>query len=562
MPADRKTVNFTYKTSAAVDRNANYLMEMLKFMPGYERKGFTSTDTSEDYEQYGKTAADGTPIFGKVAGLGKAYGNAYGMSGLQFTSDNAADFENLDGSTQEQPLNTWVGSVWAKIQGSLKNENRSYYEIMMDGADNLSPEQAFASLAVMLESRTRVNSAMTEIFGSPDENDAVRLATFNRWYDESGLATDPVKSGFFQFFMNANESFLSHILPMYGQSNEFVESTLDKTRLQNFLTSMKQKIAQYIGISEVQLDNPGSASQLSGDRRAAFEIWRAWLNPENSMPTADQNTGLKETDWGKQVYEKLQGEMDKIIHQNIAGRVAYRQRYEQYKKDKEEYEEKIEEEEKIELEQEKAAQKKRAEEKALLEKIAEQNRAAAKANTGQTQQAKPAAAPPPPAASAIPAPPPKQKSAPARQMQVSNQGTPKAPASPTAKAATKVAASKPVKLTTAAAPSRKITTASAPAKVVAKKAAATKASVPAAVASKPILRVRKGASPSVTSKKAVSRTAPAANTRPTTSVSVSKKSSLTKTSVRATGSISRRIKVGRARRRRSRRMFASKSVFK
>ncbi|GBR77606.1 hypothetical protein RDn1_265 [Candidatus Termititenax dinenymphae] len=448
-----------------------------------------------------------------MVGSYKAYGAAYGINGLQFSADNAADFQNMDGAQGDAaPLNALISTtLWTKIQGSLKNETRSYYDIMMEGANDLDPESAFAVLTAMLESRTRVSSTMTEIFGSPDQTDAQRVAAFGRWYAESGLASDPVKSGFFQFFMQAEQSFVSHILPMYGQSAGFIESDLDKAKLQTFLINMQNQIAQYTGLTAAQLNNPDNASLLSGDKKAAFLIWQAWLNPEENMPTAEQNVELRSTAWGEEVFEKLQGEMDKIINQNIASRVAYRQRYEKYKKEKEEYEEKIEEEEKIESEQEQSAKKKIAEQKALLEKIAAQNRAAASANN----QAKPVQ---------------KETKSSAPVQQQTRQAVKTAPA---AKAATKVAAAKPVKQ--AAAP--KITTAAKPVKITTAKPADT------AAAKKPVLRVRKGATP--------------AKAAQVSAAKMSTKKVLTSYSART--SKGKRTRVNRAR---SKNVWGKSSVFK
>ncbi|GBR75186.1 hypothetical protein NO1_2219, partial [Candidatus Termititenax aidoneus] len=95
MQADRTTIDYSYASSASLDKKTNYLMEMLKFLPNYERKGFALEETADDYDQYGKMA-DNSPVFGLATGSGKAYGSAYGVAGLQFMTDNAADFQHLN----------------------------------------------------------------------------------------------------------------------------------------------------------------------------------------------------------------------------------------------------------------------------------------------------------------------------------------------------------------------------------------------------------------------------------------------------------------------------------
>ncbi|MDR2430875.1 MAG: hypothetical protein LBD99_01255 [Candidatus Margulisbacteria bacterium] len=421
MPVDRKTLDYT-ASSSALDRTANYLMEMLKFMPDYERKSYNATVEDADFTQYGELTADGELTFGQVLANTRAIGGAYGVDGLQFLADNAADFQHLDGEliANNAATNSLIsGALWTKALNALQNESRSYYELMMEGIDDLSPEQSFYVLTAMLESRTRVADTLSGIFGAAGQSDTQRLAVFESWYTANLEDADPIKAAFVQFFLNASQSFTAHILPLYGGSDAQYVDQADKTNALAFMTALTEKITTYI-------------SSLAGSAKTeAQAIWNAWLNPAN-MPAAEQNVDPSATVWGKQVIEKLQAEMNKIIHGNIANRVAYRARYEKYKKDKEEYEEKVEEAEKEELRQEKAAKQKQAEQKELEEKIAAQNRENNKAKTGEVKTVK-----------AVEFKPREQQ---AKQTKASTNNK------PTPKVAAKAPAPKPVKATTAAAP--------------------------------------------------------------------------------------------------------------
>jgi hypothetical protein len=441
MQADKTTIDYSYTSNANLDKKTNYLMEMLKFLPDYERKGFAMEETAADYNQYGESV-DGSPVFGLATGSFKAYGGAYGVAGLQFTADNAADFQHLDNVyVSAAPVNSLIsGTLWGKVQNNLKNETRSYYDMMMTGLDDMPPEKAFCVMTAMLESRSRVTSALGEIFGKPSMSDSARLAAFEAWYAQN-IGEEPGKAAFLQFFLDANQSFVSHVLPLFGGGDEHLQSALDKTQAQSFMATLQSKVQTYI-------------ASLSGEaKQEASAIWSAWLNPDD-LPTSAQNqTAARDTVWGRQVQDVLQKEMDKIINSNLASRISYRFRQKAYERSKEEYDEKIEEEENFELEREKRTKEAQAERKELDEKIAAKNREKSKENTGvkqQTQTVKP-------------------------QQQKQQTAAP-------VKAAPK--AKTPVK--PAAAP--KITTAAKPAKVVAAKPVNN-----TPTAKKPVLRVRQGA---------------------------------------------------------------------
>jgi hypothetical protein len=379
-------------------------------------------------------------VFGLVTGSAKAYGGAYGVAGLQFMADNAADFQHLDGAAVAGPLNSLIsGALWGKVQFNLQSETRSYYDMMMTGLDDMSPEKTFYVLTAMLESRSRVTSTLSEIFGKPTMSDGERVAAFETWYAQN-TGAEPGKAAFLQFFLDANQSFVSHVLPLFGGSDEHLQSASDKTQAQSFMTTLQSKVQTYL-------------ASLSGSaKQEASAIWSAWLNPTD-LPTAAQNqTATRDTVWGQQVQKVLQGEMDKIVNSNLASRISYRFRQEAYKRAKEEYDEKIEEEENLEFEREKKTKEAQAERKELEEKIAAKNREKSKENTGvkqQTQTVKPQQ---------------KEQAKVAAPVKVA----------PKAKAPVKPAAPK-------------ITTAAKPVKVVAAKPTNTP------TAKKPVLRVRKGA---------------------------------------------------------------------
>jgi hypothetical protein len=502
LQADKTVINYSYTSSANLDKKTNYLMEMLKFLPDYERKGFALEATEDDYNQYGKMA-DGAPVFGKATGSMQAYGSAYGVAGLQFMADNAADFQHLDNaSISAAPINSLIsGALWGKVQFNLKNETRSYYDMMMTGLDELSPEKTFYVLTAMLESRSRVTSTLAEIFGKPTMSDSARFAAFETWYAQN-TGAEPGKAAFLQFFLDANQSFVSHVLPLFGGSDEHLQSAADKTQAQSVMTALKDKVQAYI------------ASLSGAAKQEASAIWSAWLNPDD-LPTAEQNyVSARETTWGRQVQDVLQKEIDRIINNNLVSRISYRFRQKAYERAKEEYDEKIEEEEKFEFEREKKVKETQAKNKELEEKIAAKNRAQAKENTGVKKQTQ-----------AVAKPQQQQK-----QQQVQK---PVQAAAPKAKVASTTKTKTPVK---AEAP--KITTAAKPVKIVAAKPVNTP------TAKKPVLRVRQGPQ----------RVAAVNQTKVARQV---QKKVLTQYSART--SKGRRVKVNRARRRN---VWGRPSVFK
>lgn len=418
IPLDKKTIDYSYtKSNSSLDKTTNFLMEMLKFMPDYERKSFDASAEDADFVQYGDLDAEGVLTFGQVMANMGFLGGAYGVKGLQFTADNAADFQHLDG-TQIANLvtNSLISEdLWNKAMKSLADEPRSYYDLMMTGINDMSLEQTFYVLTAMLESRTRVNDMLTAIFGHDGQTDAQRIQAFQSWYSAYAGDTDEAKAGFLQIFLKASQSFTAHIMPLYGQSDALYLDTQDKQNAQDFMTTLTERIEQYI-------------ATLSGEAKTeAQNIWNAWLNPVNMPGTYD----VAETSWGKEILDKLQAEMDKIIHGNIAGRVAYRARYEKYKKDKEKYEEEVEDDERFQYEMEKAERTKRAEKEAQLEKMFAQGREKTKANIEPKKVARP------------------QFSSLEQQAKQTKAST---SAKQTPKVAAKAPESKPVKITTAAKP--------------------------------------------------------------------------------------------------------------
>jgi hypothetical protein len=521
MPADEAAIDYSYDRNSVLDKKSNYLMEMLKFLPDYKRKLYAGQSvTDADYSQYGM-GEDGLPAFGAVAANSRAYYGAYGVTGLQFLTDNAADFQHLDGTqVANTPVNPLISqNLWSQAMSALADEERSYYELMMDGIDELSPQKAFSVLTAMLESRTRVSNTLAEIFGRPDQSAAQRVSVFDEWFagNIDGKDADPAKTAFVQFFLNASQTFVAHILPMYGGSDEFYLSSADKTNAQGFMTALSAKVSQYI-----------SSLTTAADKAAASSIWSEWLHP-TTMPSAAQNVDPEDTEWGKQIAETLKVEMNKIVNSNIANRISYRARYKVYKQEKEEYDEKVEEEEKEELREEKAAKQKQAEARALEEKMAAQNREGNKVRVKEKEPEK-----------ARQRAPVAAKPLAVQRQQVKQQQQTRAVATNnTAKAAPKTAAK-----TSAARPAAKITTAAPPVRVNA--VAKTSNKTPAAV--KPVFRVRRGASAAQQPQQTVQQAAPAR---------MSTKKVLAVQSVRTSkGRKARRV------RPRSRRVWGRPTVFK
>lgn len=371
--ADTQLVNYAGNSpeSKAVHTRVNYLMEMMKFFPDYERKmyaGDSADDIVESMNQYAEpeqTHSGITPTFGDVVRsmtgtVIRANRQGAATRGLQFDDKAVADYEHLDNQTLETvPVTEGLSSgLWAKAKAALQNETNSYYDIVMKNKlAEYSPEKAFYLMVSMLESRSRIYAAMGDIYGTPDMSGSQRQAVFNRWYAENKGSVTDGEIGFLKFFLDLQQSFVAHTSPLAGGSSEQILSSLDQTKSENFFTTLSEKVGQYLA------DNPDLAP-----------LWNAWINPTVAV-TPEQNTDPLTDIHVKGIYETLSVELEKLIGASIGSKSVSRSQMKTYTQEMEAYEQEVDDEKKTERDEERNLQKKQAEDKALFEKIAAQNRA-------------------------------------------------------------------------------------------------------------------------------------------------------------------------------------------
>ena len=369
--ADSQGINYSSvdPNSAGFHTKVNYLMEMMKFFPDYEREIYAGADQATitaAENQYAQAQNNVTPQFGAVVrsmsdGAVRANFEARNVGGLQFTDKAMADYEHLDEQTLgSRPITPGITTdLWQKVQSALKDEKGSYYDTMMQNSiASASPEKAFYVMVSMLESRSRIASGMSAIFGSPTLSGAERKATFDAWYQQNQDKYSAGEIGFLKFFLDIQQAFVAHANPLFGGSTEQVESPLDQTRAQQFTDTLRDKVALYLQAHPEQTS-----------------LWTAFINPASALPTAAQNTDPLSDSSMQSVYQKLNAEMDKVVQTSLGSKSIARSRQKKYKADMESYEDQVDEERQIQNDEEKNIRKSQAENKADLDKSAAQNRA-------------------------------------------------------------------------------------------------------------------------------------------------------------------------------------------
>ena len=257
--------------------------------------------------------------------------------------------------------------------------------MMMEGIKEKNNEDAYCLMVSMLESRTRAWNALKSIVGSPSDPDTKRIAVFNNWYEENKGVIGAGKLGFLRFFLDIQQSFVSHILPMFGDSAEYCQSEKDKMKSEKMMDILAEKIGDYIGID---LDNvtDEELAALTPEKRQALQLWNKWLNPDEFF-TAEQNMDPLSQDWSENVYDTLQDAIDAVINLNIGAGAVTRQRFAKYKTDMEDYNDEVEEEKKLETDAEKKQRKLKEEQKAYLQKLQAINAAKAREYRGEVKPA-------------------------------------------------------------------------------------------------------------------------------------------------------------------------------
>jgi hypothetical protein len=382
---DRKSIGFGKGDKAGFIQQITNLLEFKKFIPDYEQYLYAGKDDdayNKSLEQFGKLSQnkDGSfsPSFGSVSrslqnGAPRAMDQIKKVVGLQIENDDTmGDFEHIEGVTAKTsvPVNPLISEdLWADAQKYLKTQKESYYELMMkNNLEKKDPEEAFYIMIGMLESRTRVWDTMADVFGKPGQSEEERQETFNAWLKKWQGQLDDGQIGFMQFFLDTQQSFISHIMPMYGGSNEDTKSSKDQEAAQAFFDTLSEKVREYTGISDLTTVTDEQLAELPEDKATAIRLWNAWLNPEY-ITSVTQNVDPLTEAWSKQPAKAINEDIDTLANSNLAANTISSRRKDEYKQKLEEYQEKVEDKQRDEMEQQKVEAKRNAEKKQLEQKL-------------------------------------------------------------------------------------------------------------------------------------------------------------------------------------------------
>lgn len=346
------------------NRKLNFAMEVMKFFPDWENQVYAGEKNKEKIQQaqnqYGEqyTDAEGETqmSFGQVL-RSTSYGQLNGANLGGYTDDvdfydTAGDFDHLNDGL-DNDANTPVEALiddelWSKVQSSLDGESRNYYELIMDGIEKKTPEEAYYLMVSMLESRTRIASTLNEVFGSADLSDEERKANFQSFLQQYSGQIGEKKLGMLEFLMNTQQSFFSRIFPLFGETSEFYQSEVDKEKAEKFYTDLSAKLAEYTGIADLESLTDEQIAQLPEDKKQAVLLLDKWLNPDDIIAPA-QNINPKETAWGEYAYEQTSDFVDQLTQENVISRIMARRSNLQYKQKMEEWEEKKEDQSRDEI---------------------------------------------------------------------------------------------------------------------------------------------------------------------------------------------------------------------
>jgi len=364
-------------TSDNMQKKVNYLMEMLKFFPEYEKKklqGIGGKEYDDSLKEYGyEEDAEGniTPLFGEVYQCGTETefarsGHLREIDELQIANEAAGDFnhynieegedEILTPSEINDPITPGLDSdTWKEVVTDLDTVKESYYDLMKKGIGDISDKRAFSIMISMLESRNRGMSVFKEIFGDPTKRASKRFVNFKDWNKDIKDDLKPWKLGFLSFFLDIEQSYFNRINPMFGKSTNGIVSESDKLASQNFFGDLTTKVESYI-------------NTLSGDKKTqAQTLWNNWKNPTDIPETTTKD--FRE-DWAnQQIIKILDKDFDKLVVQNITINALNRTKAKKYKEDKQKYEEELDERMWEDLQTKKAQKKRTAEVKKTLNKI-------------------------------------------------------------------------------------------------------------------------------------------------------------------------------------------------
>lgn len=337
------------------NKNTNFALEVLKYMPKWELEKYAGDANSNfSLNQYADTIEDEDgnilPAFGEVVrskrgstidgtGMGKYINN------IDFY-DAAGDFDHIDDTINNAGdillVEDITPELWNKAISSLEGQEGNYYDIMMQGISGYSSEDAYHLMVAMLESRERASSAYTNIFGSADLSAEERSNVLNQFIEQYRDKIDNKKMGTLSFLLNIQQSFYSRIMPMYGGSDQFYTSDLDKSRVNEFNETLSEKLAEYIGIADFESLTDAEIDALDEDKQTALLLWDKWVNPENMIEPA-QNLDPKDEEWGEAAYDATDEFFNLVVQDNLIRRIIFRGQYDKYKEDMEEYEEKEDE---------------------------------------------------------------------------------------------------------------------------------------------------------------------------------------------------------------------------
>ena len=258
------------------DNEGNSINNALSATEYASRTGIAGTD----YSREGDFLAGGQQIVRSTNIWNKADNEVSGLGRDGKTNIAAYKLNKISVMDSQKPENT-LGMNW------------SYYEVMMSGFrqgggatitkikdkpveeplaervvwgsesgfvyDSWSNEQAFMYMTGMVESRRRIFSALSELFGDwrniikvdpatsqPTPDSLSMISTFDQW--QNTYKVDPHNASLFMLFYQAEHS-LSSVLPAFSSpegGQGFMFSGRDELATKRFAQAMKDKTLQYM----------------------------------------------------------------------------------------------------------------------------------------------------------------------------------------------------------------------------------------------------------------------------------------------------------------------------
>jgi hypothetical protein len=284
-----------------LQKRVNYLAEMMKFVPDFERAGYAGLSEDDeavmgDWDAYGTLAATAEEEslpgrYGNVKrdlnadGTPAGYGIARSYEELDLMP-TAGEFNHIDATkggfnssqlfdSETSSLANMSSATWEETKAFLKTQTKSYYEIAMEhGGDlsDLSNKEAYLLMTGMLESRTRVWLTMEELFGKFDEkNDEKRIAIIDGWVAAAEQELNPENISLLSVFLESQESFTNRLSGFYGGTMDGYLSSEDKTRTSAFFNALQEKVTAYAG----ELEAMGETDK----KTEVTDMWDMWVAP-------------------------------------------------------------------------------------------------------------------------------------------------------------------------------------------------------------------------------------------------------------------------------------------